>query len=106
MARDLAQVLSDEGDALVAGRFERLKTLAEERESILAKSSEDELGDAAVLRKLAERNLRLAQAAARGLGAARARALKILRGASLDTYSQSGERSSFRDSRPTLQRRA
>lgn len=106
MARDLAKVLNDEGDALIAGRFDRLKALGNERESILTRTPEDALGDAALIRRLAARNMRLADAAARGLGTARARALKILQGASLDTYSPKGERTSFRDSRPTLQKRA
>ena len=106
MTRDLTDVLCDEAEALISGRYDRLKALAEERESLLAKASDDQLGDSERIRKLAARNMRLAEAAAHGLAIARERADMILRGASLETYARDGKRTTFRDDHPKLHRRA
>ncbi len=106
MKRDLTDVLCDEAEALIRGRYDRLKTLSDEREALLTRLPDDELGDAEQIRRLAARNMRLAEAAARGLAIARDRAEKILRGASLETYAPDGQRHTYRDNRPKLHRRA
>lgn len=106
MKRDLSQVLCDEAEALIQGRYDKLKALSEERELLIARLPEDQLGDAEHIRTLAARNMRLAEAAARGLAVARDRAEKIVKGASLDTYAQDGKRQTYRDNRPKLHRRA
>lgn len=106
MARDLAAILLDEGEALRSGDYSGLKALAEEREALLAGKGGGDFGDTARIRQLAARNMRLAQAAANGLRQAADRLAGITRGASLDIYSRQGKRQSFQDSRPSLHRRA
>ena len=106
MARDLETILNDEAGALIAGRYRQLPALAAERDMALRRVQADDPDLSERVRQLARRNMRLAEAAARGFAMARDRAQRILRGASLDTYSPEGKRQSFRDPRPKLQRRA
>jgi hypothetical protein len=100
----LAKLLEQEAQALLEGDFATLSTLAPKREAALAALDSEE--EAEAIRQLAKRNLRLAEAAAAGVRAARARLVLILRGASFDTYARDGQRQQFSDSRPSLQRRA
>lgn len=104
--RSLEQILLDEGDALLEGRFADLPALHDEREAAIAGLSEADARADSRIRILAARNMRLARAAATGLKLGHERLVKITQGASFDTYSPEGERQQIRDQRPRLHRRA
>lgn len=104
--RALTAILEEERGALLSGDFARLSALVAEREAAMSNALPSDADSVTAIRKLAESNRRLALAAATGLKDAHSRLAAALDGEVLETYSASGKRRKFEESRPRIQLRA
>lgn len=101
MQASLDDLLDQARDALVTGNLSALADLAPRVEALAESLSQIDRPAAERLRRKADRNARLLQAATRGVRAAQQRWLEINTGASLVTYDARGRRETL--SGPSVQ---
>jgi hypothetical protein len=88
--RQLELLLDDAAEALLSGNLAALALLAPQIESISLIATDRPTAER--LRTKAERNVRLLEAATRGVKAARLRVAEIVRGPALTTYDARGQK--------------
>jgi len=108
MIRQLEQIYEDERRFLLAGNLDPLVRLAARKEELGNALGKSALPPETLARlaALGERNSSLLAAAGDGLRSAQVRIGEIQRGAPVETYSRSGEKSEYARPVRTLQRRA
>ena len=104
MTHPLDDLLDQTHQALLAGDLSRLGTLAPQVDSAATPVATDS-GTAQRLRRKAERNARLLQAALRGLRAARGQMDAVAGGADVTTYDAQGRKSTLARVRPLRTKR-
>ncbi|WP_108483872.1 flagellar biosynthesis protein FlgN [Oceaniglobus ichthyenteri] len=104
----LEQVFDEERRQLVQGNLARLARLADRKEKLLLALQDVKLTKDTLerLSDLSERNQALITAAQDGVRSVRDRLTEIQRGAPVETYSRTGEKSQIEKPVRTLQRRA
>lgn len=105
MQASLDDLLDQTRDALVIGNLEALAKLAPQVEALAGNLPQIDRQTADRLRRKADRNARLLQAASRGVRAAQQRLSEISAGASLVTYDARGRRETLSGSSIQMPRR-